>query len=163
MIANTAAHSGGHKQQNRGASDGNRGFSGGQGSRGGSLRNNGSVGHPGNPNNPYRDHRCDICGKLGHSTLRCWKRFDKNFTRLEKMANTATTSYHLDPVWYADSAATYHIMGDLDKLTMTESYGVQEQVHTSKQCKYDDKAHQSIHYFYPLSSHCSFTYSSSYS
>jgi hypothetical protein len=125
--------------------------------------NNGSVGHPGNPNNPYCDHRCDICGKLGHSTLRCWKRFDKNFTRPEKMANTTTTSYHLDPACYADSAATYHIMGDLDKLTMTESYGVQEQVHTSKQCKYDDKAHQSIHCFYPLSSHCSFTYSSSYS
>jgi hypothetical protein len=45
------------------------------------------------------------------------------------MANTATTSYNLDPAWNADSAAIDHIMGNLDKLTMTESYGIQDQVH----------------------------------
>jgi hypothetical protein len=131
MIANVATRSGGQKQQNCGASDGKCGFSSGQGSRGGPPRNNGSGGHPGNPNNPYRDHCCDICEKLWHPALRCWKRLDKNFTGPEKMANTATTSYNLDPMWYADSATTDHNTGNLDKLIMTESYGVQDQVHTT--------------------------------
>jgi hypothetical protein len=47
------------------------------------------------------------------------------------MANTTTSSYNLDLAWYADSAATDHITGDLDKLTMKENYGGQEQVHTA--------------------------------
>jgi hypothetical protein len=47
------------------------------------------------------------------------------------MANTATTSYNLDPAWYADSAATDHIMGHLDKLTVQENYGGSVQVHTA--------------------------------
>jgi hypothetical protein len=32
-------------------------------------------------------------------------------------------------MWYADSAATYHITGDLDKLTLKENYGGPDQVH----------------------------------
>jgi hypothetical protein len=42
-----------------------------------------------------------------------------------------TTSYDLDPSWYADSAAIDHITGDLDKLTMKENYGGHDQVHTT--------------------------------
>jgi hypothetical protein len=38
---------------------------------------------------------------------------------------------HLDPAWYAYSAATNHITSDLDKLTTKENYGGQEQVHAS--------------------------------
>jgi hypothetical protein len=33
--------------------------------------------------------------------------------------------------WYADSAATDHITGDLDKLSMKEHYGGQNQVHAA--------------------------------
>jgi hypothetical protein len=47
------------------------------------------------------------------------------------MANAATTSYNLDPTWYAFSAATDHITSDLDKLTMKENYDGQDQVHTA--------------------------------
>jgi hypothetical protein len=45
--------------------------------------------------------------------------------------NSAAASYNLDSVWYADSAATDHITRDLDKLTMKENYGDQDQVHTT--------------------------------
>jgi hypothetical protein len=33
--------------------------------------------------------------------------------------------------WYADSAATDHITGDLDKLSMKEHYGSHDQVHAT--------------------------------
>jgi hypothetical protein len=54
-----------------------------------------------------------------------------NFSSPEKSASAATTSYQLDPVWYADSATTDHIIGDLDKLTMQENCGGHDQVHTT--------------------------------
>jgi hypothetical protein len=129
MVANATARGdgggGGNRQANHGGYHGNR--SGGGGSN--SNRNNGGGGRPGNPNNPYKDHQCQVCGKLGHTTLRCWKCFDKNYNRPDKVANATSTSYNLDLMWYADSAATDHITGDLDKLTMRENYGGNDQVH----------------------------------
>jgi hypothetical protein len=47
------------------------------------------------------------------------------------VVNAASTSYNLDPVWYADSATTDHITGDLEKLTMRENYGGNDQVHAA--------------------------------
>jgi hypothetical protein len=78
LMANVAAHgnNGGGKQYTRG---------GHQGNHGGHSRGGGCTG---NPNNPYKNHQCDICGKLGHSALRCWKRFDKNFNRPTKSVHT---------------------------------------------------------------------------
>jgi hypothetical protein len=108
MLANAAAR-GGH-----------------QGGRGGSSRTNGGNSCPGNPNNPYCDHQCQVCGKLGHTTLYCWKCFDKYYSGPEKMANSAAASYNLDLAWYADSGDTNHITGDLDKLTMKDNYGGQD-------------------------------------
>jgi hypothetical protein len=123
-VANAVARGGGgssgNKQQQRG------GF---QGGRGGFDRGNGG-GH-GNPNNPYRDHQCQVYGKLGHTALRCWKRFDKNYSDTDKTTNAVTSSYNLDPAWYADSATTDHITGDLDKLTIKENFGGHEQVHAA--------------------------------
>jgi hypothetical protein len=129
MMANAAARGGGggNRQANRGGYHSNR--SGGGGSN--SNRNNGGGGHPANPNNPYKDHQCQICGKLGHTAIRCWNRFDKNYSGPDKVANAASTSYNLDPAWYADSAATDHITGDLDKLTMRKNYGGNDQVHVT--------------------------------
>jgi hypothetical protein len=87
----------------------------------------------GNPNNPYKDHQCQVCDKFGHTTLHCWKRFDKNYAGLEKTENVASssTSYNLDPAWYDDSAAMNHISGDLDKLMMMENYAGPDQVHAT--------------------------------
>jgi hypothetical protein len=125
MVANSVArgHGGGH---GRGRFDSGRGYPGG---RNGSGR--GNLGRGGNPNNPYRDHECQVCGKTGHTALRCWKRFDKNFNGPEKTASAAVTSYNVDTTWYADSAATDHITGDLDKLTMRQDYNGNDQVHAA--------------------------------
>jgi hypothetical protein len=103
--------------------------SGFQNHRGGGHSNGGSG--RGNPNNPYKDHQCQVCGKLNHTTLRCWKHFDKGYNVLEKTAHAATISYTLDPAWYANTAATDHITGDLYKLSMKEHYGGQDQVHAA--------------------------------
>jgi hypothetical protein len=54
-----------------------------------------------------------------------------NYSDPEKTANSAAASYNLDPVWYADSAATDHITGDLNKLTMKENYSGQDQAHAT--------------------------------
>jgi hypothetical protein len=117
MVANAAAWGGGggggNRQANHDGYHGNRSGSGGSNSN----RNNGGGGHPGNPNNPYKDHQCQVCGKLGHTSLHCWKRFNKNYNGPDKVANATSTSYNLDPAWYADSATTDNITGDLNKLT----------------------------------------------
>jgi hypothetical protein len=106
MVANATARGGGggNRQANHGGYHGN--CSGGSNSN----RNNGGGGHPGNPNNPYKDHQCQVCGKLGHTALRCWKSFDKNYNRPDKVANAASTSYNLDSTWYAISVATDHTL-----------------------------------------------------
>jgi hypothetical protein len=72
-----------------------------------------------------------VCGKLGHTALQYWKRFDKNYSSPKKSTNVVSTSYHLDSAWYTNSAATYHITDDLDKLTMKENYGGPDQVYTA--------------------------------
>jgi hypothetical protein len=131
MVANAAAQGGsgggGNRQANHGGYHGN--CSGGGGSN--SNCNNVGGGHPGNPNNPYKDHQCQVCGKLGHTALRCWKSFDKNYNGPDKVPNAASTSYNLDSAWYAISAATDHITRDLDNLTMRENYGGNDQVHAA--------------------------------
>jgi hypothetical protein len=124
MVAIVAARGGGGGGGNRQV---NRSGDGGSNSN----CNNGGGGRPGNPNNPYKDHQYQVYGKLGHTALRCWKRFDKNYNGPDKVANAVSTSYNLDPAWYTDSAATDHITGDLDKLTMRENYGGNDQVHAS--------------------------------
>ena len=66
------------------------------------------------------------------TVVKCWYRFDTSFQPEEKMAGSATTaSYQVDTNWYVDSGATDHITGELDKLTVGEKYGGQDQVHTA--------------------------------
>jgi hypothetical protein len=68
-------------------------------------------------------------GKTGHSTLRCFKRFDASYSGEEKHVNVATTGYNVDIEWYTDIDATDHFTSKLDKLTMQEKYGGLDQVH----------------------------------
>jgi hypothetical protein len=85
-------HAAAHGNSSSGSKPNHNGFQnhcGGDRSNGGSGR--------GNPNNTYKDHQCQICGKLSHTALRCWKRFDKGYNGPEKTAHAATTSYTLDP------------------------------------------------------------------
>jgi hypothetical protein len=74
---------------------------------------------------------CQVCGKTGHSALRCYKRFDASYTSEEKQANATATSYNVDTDWYTDTGATEHITSELDKLTMREKYTGSDQVHTA--------------------------------
>jgi hypothetical protein len=48
----------------------------------------------------------------------------------EKSANNANF-YGADSNWYADSGATDHIMGELDKLHVKDNYNGNDQIYTA--------------------------------
>jgi histone deacetylase 1/2 len=118
----------------RGGRGGNSrgGRSGGNHGRGGFGRDRGNNngGHSGgNGDRPT----CQLCGKEGHTVIKCYKRFDASFTSVSenKSASLATTSYGIDTNWYVDSGATDNITGDLEKLTMRDNYTANDQIHTT--------------------------------
>jgi hypothetical protein len=41
----------------------------------------------------------------------------------------ASNSYNIDPNWYANTGATYHITGELEKLAMRSKYQGGDQIH----------------------------------
>jgi hypothetical protein len=41
-----------------------------RGDHGGLGRSSGGGSRASNPNNTYKDHQCQVCGKLGNTTLR---------------------------------------------------------------------------------------------
>jgi hypothetical protein len=76
---------------------------------------------------------CQLCGKEGHTVIRCYKRFDASFTGASdpKSASSATTNYGADSNWYMDTGNTDHITRELDKLTIRDKYSGGDQVHTA--------------------------------
>ncbi|XP_073363651.1 uncharacterized protein [Aegilops tauschii subsp. strangulata] len=65
---------------------------------------------------------CQICYKCHAGGARaCWHLYEEDHEE-KKKANLITNSYGIDTNWYADSGATEHITGELDKLTMRERY-----------------------------------------
>jgi hypothetical protein len=73
-----------------------------------------------------------VCGKIGHTALNCWKRFQKNYCGLEKSVGMAVGgAYGIDPNWYTDSGATDHIAGELEKLHVRDHYNGNDQIHTT--------------------------------
>ena len=94
----------------------------------------------GNGNRPT----CQICEKVGHVASCCFKRFNRNFLGacndgryMEKqiaafsVTHGTTSSYPVDPSWYADTGATNHLTHELDKLQMREPYQGKDHVHTA--------------------------------
>jgi hypothetical protein len=66
---------------------------------------------------------CHICGKEGHPSPHCFKRFDNNVNGPpQKQASTVMTGYGVDINWYMDTGATDHITSELKKLTTHEKY-----------------------------------------
>jgi len=64
--------------------------------------------------------------------VRCFKRFNRDFTGPpQRSASAATSSYGVDTNWYVDSGATDHITGDLEKLTVRDRYHGSDQVHAA--------------------------------
>lgn len=80
----------------------------------------------------HRDYpECQICLKHHRGGAReCWDRYEDDEYE-EKEANVVTDSYGVDTNWYADSGATNHITGELDKLTVRDKYRGHDQVHTA--------------------------------
>jgi histone deacetylase 1/2 len=74
-----------------------------------------------------------ICGREGHTVIRCYKRFDASFQGVQeqKSASAASTSYNIDTNWYTDTGVTDHFTGELEKLTMRDRYQGGDQVHTA--------------------------------
>jgi hypothetical protein len=70
---------------------------------------------------------CQFCKKTGPTVIRCWKRFYRNFSREDKVANNAEgPGYNVDTAWYSDTRATDHITSELDKIVVHEKYVDQE-------------------------------------
>jgi hypothetical protein len=78
--------------------------------------------------------------------LKCFKRFDRNFTGEEKNTYTAN-AYDVDTSWYVDLGVMNHITGDLEKLTTQDKYLGNDQVHTKSGpgMKIDQVGHSVIH------------------
>jgi ribosomal protein L15 len=127
--SDSSANSASHGRHGGGNPRGGRG--GGRGGRGGFGRGrfNGRQGDNGSGDRPI----CQLCGKEGHTVLKCYKRFDHSFTGIpeHKSVSSATTSYGIDTNWYVDSGATDNITGDLDKLIMRDDYTGNDQIHTA--------------------------------
>ena len=121
--ANYAGHGG--QQKNRGHRDRGRGRSQG-----------GAPSCPaGDRRDPSAHPSCQICGKVGHTDVRCWHRMDESYQDeppsapfAPSTALAATSSYKIDPNWYSDTGATDHITSDLNRLTVRERYHGGEQV-----------------------------------
>lgn len=71
---------------------------------------------------------CQICGKEGHTAIRCWYRMDDSYNADPPSAAMASTSSKVDADWYTDTGATDHITGDLDRLALRERYHGNDQV-----------------------------------
>ena len=113
------------------ASRGRGGFSRGRGGRnsrgsfGAGGRGRGDSSKPGNKFPP-----CQLCGKTNHPVFKCFKRFDPSYMGEGRSAN-AVTSYGVDSNWYADSGATDHVTGELDKLAVRDAYNGPDQIFTA--------------------------------
>ena len=72
---------------------------------------------------------CQICLKHHPGGARsCWWRYEEND---QEVKGAHAVSYGVDTNWYADTGATNHITGELDKPTMRERYNEGDQIHTA--------------------------------
>jgi hypothetical protein len=62
--------------------------------------------------------------------FKCYKGFDPSYMGEEKGANAAT-SYGVDSNWYADSDATDHMTGELDKVVVKDMYNDHGRIYTT--------------------------------
>ena len=84
---------------------------------------------------------CQICYRHHPGGARvCWWRYEEN-DQEEKEAHAV--SYGVDTNWYADSAATNHITGELEKLTTREKYNGGDQIRTASGSGFENKENHS--------------------
>jgi hypothetical protein len=104
-----------------------RGRGRGQTQRGG-FSNSSGCGAGNFSNNSASRPQCQVCDKIGHTAKKCWYRYEDDSTMDSRTAGLATSS---DNNWYINSGATNHITGDLDKVTMHDTYGGHDQIHVA--------------------------------
>lgn len=95
-----------------------------------------NYGYNGGYNNNYQncgggDVICQICKKPKHIAKDCKWRYAEDNSRKKKVAAAIDTSYGVDTNWYADTGATEHIIGELEKITMHERYHAHDQIHNA--------------------------------
>jgi hypothetical protein len=74
---------------------------------------------------------CQVCGKMGHTALTCYHRFDQAYQSAgpNLTAYAANSSYSPDINWYPDTGAIHHITSDLNNLNLhSESYDGLDQI-----------------------------------
>ncbi|CAA7031738.1 unnamed protein product [Microthlaspi erraticum] len=87
-----------------------------------STRGRGFPQHQSGQSNNGERPICQICGRVGHTAIKCYNRFDNNYQE----ANQATAFTSL-PVadgkeWYPDSGATAHITSSTNNLQSAAKY-----------------------------------------
>ncbi|KAF8369725.1 hypothetical protein HHK36_032252 [Tetracentron sinense] len=87
------------------------------------------------PNNgqqemPRATTQCQICGKGGHSALKCWHRFNHSYQSddIPQALTTMTIDDPNDPAWYPDTRATSHMTNDSGKLYNITPYDGSDRV-----------------------------------
>lgn len=93
--------------------------------------------HNGSSNRSNENRRrrpmCQLCSRPGHEAIDCWQRNNqtdypsrhlnpRDPTRQAHVVQAATSSTVMDPAWYLDSGATYHVTPDIRKLHIAEEY-----------------------------------------
>lgn len=76
---------------------------------------------------------CQVCNKPGHTALKCYHWFDFAYQASSSnyhQAHISMAQNHVDPSWYPDTAATHHLMSNVNNLTRhTDEYTSTDQIH----------------------------------
>jgi len=67
-------------------------------------------------------HTCQVCGKQGHTAIRCYRRFDQEFQgELSTNPQAFYSSPNLisDDNWYPDTGATHHVTNEMNNLNVS--------------------------------------------
>jgi hypothetical protein len=134
----TFQRSSGQGQRSRGRASqfhvsSSRGQGGPSGSSSFHYRPNNSMG-PYRPS-PHMGSRptCQVCGKMGHSALTCYNRFNQAYQAPGPSLTTyhamATSPHTWDLNWYPDTGASHHVTSDQNQLNFqSEEYDGPDQI-----------------------------------
>ncbi|XP_021305719.1 uncharacterized protein LOC110431234 [Sorghum bicolor] len=131
---NQGGHGGQNNQRGRGrdsASARGRGNVNNASQRGGGRGGYNNNHHRAPPSDGDERPLCQVCFKSGHTTDRCWHRYNENYVPDPKLVAAAMNSYTIDNNWYTDTGATDHITGELEKLSFRNKYNGGDQIHTA--------------------------------
>ncbi|KAG7578201.1 Integrase catalytic core [Arabidopsis thaliana x Arabidopsis arenosa] len=100
-----------------------RGRSGQNRGRGGyTTRGRGFSQHQSSPQASGPRPVCQICGRTGHTALKCYNRFDNNYQAEVQAFSTLRVSDETGKEWHPDSAATAHVTSSTNALQSAAQY-----------------------------------------